>query len=84
MDYAAEEARGGLRYYCTPADPYFRGAAVGAMEPDRERLVVRLHGENDPPDTVKSCTAAETLERALAGSEPLCRWQCHLFERARQ
>ena len=90
-DYADEEARGGLRYFCTPTDPEFPGsdAAATAAEPaGRERLVVHLRGlgdgdgEEGPPMTVETCTAAETLERARAGHEPLCRWQCHLFERA--
>ena len=74
-DYAKEEDRGGLRYYCTPKDPTFHGGLE--VTPG---LRISLHGESDPPEMVETCSAAETLERAKEGQEPLCRWQCHLFE----
>ena len=77
-DYAKEEARGGLRYYCTPKDPTFHGGLE--VTPG---LRISLHGESDPPEMVETCSAAETLERAKEGQEPLCRWQCHLFERVK-
>ena len=81
QDYADEESRGGLRYHGTPVDPSVAG--VAAPGPGREGMV-RLYGPEDkgePLEEIATCTAAETLERARAGQEPLCRWQCHLFER---
>ena len=77
-DYAKEEARGGLRYYCTPKYPTFYGGLE--VTPG---FRISLHGEGDPPEMVETCSASETLERAKEGQEPLCRWQCHLFERVK-
>jgi len=102
QDYAEEEERGGLRYYCTPVDPEAlsgsesspavaaAGAAAAASAGGDRRIEIYPDpaGRGEGPVftvlshlLVETCTAVETLARARAGHEPLCRWQCHLFER---
>ena len=78
-DYAKEEARGGLRYYCTPKDL----CGIEVASEVTPGLRISLHGEGDPPEMAETCSATETLERAKERHEPLCRWQCHLFERVK-
>jgi len=75
QDYADEERLGGLRYRCHPRVP------VQLPEECEDAEVI------DPPDGVarpedETYSATETLSMILDGriEEPLCRWQCHLFQ----
>uniref|UniRef100_A0A7S4PSY1 Methyltransferase domain-containing protein n=1 Tax=Alexandrium monilatum TaxID=311494 RepID=A0A7S4PSY1_9DINO len=75
QDFADEERRGGLRYHCHP-----RGSVEPPAEGDDAEVFDPPLEEVGPED--ETFSAVETLEMLSEGriDEPLCRWQCQLFQ----
>jgi len=75
QDYADEERGGGLRYHCHPRNPV-------AVPEEAEDAEVFDPPCDEPRREEESYSALETLSMLQDGRivEPLCRWQCHLFQ----